>query len=821
MKKLLFVQTSLLAWAVMLAPVAPAQTSSAAVATTGTSQPDGASSQLEEVVVTAQKRSQNINNIGMSIQSFKGDDLKERGITDTAQLASVVPGFNFTPTEYGTPVYTIRGVGYQETSLAASPTVSVYLDEFPLPYSIMTKGAGLDIERVEVLKGPQGTLFGENATGGAINYIANKPTATYSAGSSISLGRFADADIQGYVSGPITDTLAFRVALRTEQSDDWQRSYTHNATSGAANFSNGRVSFLWKPNDDLQAQFTLSGWLDRSDDQQAQLFGVVGVKATGAAVDPRLVNYPLAPHNDRAADWSACVNTSPFDPPFNTIKPPYGQSPPRPVSPTSCTNYQRNNWFLSAAAHLDYDLGNDLTLTSLTEVERFNRYQPIDDDGTIYQDYETLQQGHISTAYQELRLSGKILGRGSWIVGANTQRDSSVDTFLESFGDSSSTPLLGHYLGPALASNRQRTNTNSVFGDIEYPILPQLTAHAGIRYTQSDKRFAGCAYDSGDGSLSSVTELIQTVSAVLGGYPLGHAIPLPPGACVTLGPPPTFNPPPIYALKLDEHNASWRVGLDYKVVPGTMLYVNISQGYKAGSFPTISATTFAQLAPAHQEELRSYEVGFKSRLFHGTLQLNGAGFYYDYTNKQITGEAITLFGPLPLLVNVPKSDVAGFEFTATWEPIAGLTLSPGVSYSKSEVRGDYYNFDAFGQFANFKGQPFPDAPPLTGDVDVQYQWPVRGDIHAFVGGNLSYQDGTRSFFVDQQSTTHSPDLLDIPRRALLDLRAGVTNGTWLVELWGRNVTDEYYWTNARQISDVLVRFAGYPATYGVLASMKF
>ena len=135
-----------------------------------------------ELVVTAQKREENINNVGMSIQAASGEKLHKLGITNTEDLPKIVPGFLSTPNYYGTNVYTIRGVGFQDTSLAGSPTVSVYLDEMPLPFSALTNGATLDLQRVEVLKGPQGTLFGQNATGGAINYIANKPTDHFEAG---------------------------------------------------------------------------------------------------------------------------------------------------------------------------------------------------------------------------------------------------------------------------------------------------------------------------------------------------------------------------------------------------------------------------------------------------------------------------------------------------------------------------------------------------------------------------------------------------------------------------------------------------------------
>ncbi|MBT5702529.1 MAG: TonB-dependent receptor plug domain-containing protein [Gammaproteobacteria bacterium] len=170
--------------------------------------PQALNSVIEEIVVTAQKREESINEVAMSIQAATGERLTELGITDTADLFKVVSGFSSNVTYYGTSIYTIRGVGFQDTALASSPTVSVYLDETPLAYSVLTQGVSLDLQRVEVLKGPQGTLFGQNATGGAVNYVANKPTETFEAGFDASVGRFNTIDVQGFVSGPVNDTLS-------------------------------------------------------------------------------------------------------------------------------------------------------------------------------------------------------------------------------------------------------------------------------------------------------------------------------------------------------------------------------------------------------------------------------------------------------------------------------------------------------------------------------------------------------------------------------------------------------------------------------------
>ena len=154
----------------------------------------------------------------MSIAVVTGDQLERRRVTQIADLAQLVPGLTFQPSDFGSPVFTIRGVGQKDNAVAVTPTVSIYVDEVPIPFSVMSLGAAFDVERVEVLKGPQGTLFGQNSTGGAINFIAAKPTSYLDAAVSASYGRFDEVDAQGYLSGPLSETVcgAHRYTYRTE-----------------------------------------------------------------------------------------------------------------------------------------------------------------------------------------------------------------------------------------------------------------------------------------------------------------------------------------------------------------------------------------------------------------------------------------------------------------------------------------------------------------------------------------------------------------------------------------------------------------------------
>src|SRR3546814_10627249 len=167
----------------------------------------GATEQYGDIVVTANKRGQNLSDVGLSVTALGSQALANQRISTVADLAQATPGLTFAPTPNATPVYTLRGVGFYDSSLASYPDVAVYIDQAPLPLPVMTTLTGFDLERVEVLKGPQGTLFGNNATGGAINFVAAKPTDQLEAGVELSYGRFNPFEAAGFISGPFTDTL--------------------------------------------------------------------------------------------------------------------------------------------------------------------------------------------------------------------------------------------------------------------------------------------------------------------------------------------------------------------------------------------------------------------------------------------------------------------------------------------------------------------------------------------------------------------------------------------------------------------------------------
>lgn len=855
-----------------LAIVAPANAQTTpAVTQSDPARADGAQDEapqigeIGEIVVTAQKREQGIQRVGMSIQAATGETLSKLGIKDTSDLQKIVPGFLSNPTNYGTNIFTIRGVGYQDTSLAGGPTVTVYLDEAPLPYSALTAGTGLDLQRVEVLKGPQGTLFGQNATGGAVNYIANKPTDTLQAGGEFSFGRFNDIRATGYLSGPLTQDLEGRAAVEVHNSGAWQRGYgpQKGQSIGGADFLNGRVSLRWHPGSAFKALLTLNGWRDRGYNQVPQLAGIFPL-ANPANLSPTVANYPIAPQNNRAAGWNQCVNTSPDNPIAGqefgaTYLLPDGRrisSGPGSVvqaggQPTSCIPIRRDNNYYSASLRMDYDLSPDIVLTSLTEYQHFDRRSALDNGGLPVQTYQTVQGGKISSFYQELRFAGNFAGKGTWLAGGNYGHDNTKDSFFATYSGSSLDLQAfpnGHLvpLGPVLSRNDQQKHTYAAFGYVEYPVLPTVTVLGGIRYTHEELRDQQCLFDPGSGQLSRFAQEVSnlqefaagtiTAAQYLAGQ--GQGIDAGPGGCTSYGPGPLFQSLVTAPnQKLVQHNVSWRAGVNWQVDPKMLVYGVVSKGYKSGSYSTLPSFSAAQFAPVTQESLLAYEAGIKtSRLLNGQVTLNLAGFYYDYHDKQISGAIIDpIFGPLNALINIPRSHVVGFEASGIITPNAlrGFTITPSVSYQKSRidhcnsaatpgcVNGKFNNYSAFGLPINLTGQRFPQAPVWQANVDAEYEWSVGERLTAFVGANVNYSSSTTSYFIDPNPPASGYDQLGVPERTLLDLRAGVRSGEWRFQVWGRNVTNKYYWTAQYHLTDTVSRYTGMPATYGATLSFDF
>jgi len=746
-----------------------------------------------EIIVTANKRSENIAKVGLTITAMSGETMQERKVVSLEDVTSIVPGLVYTPSTTNTPIFTLRGVGFNESSLGVYPAVSVYIDQAPLPFPVLASHTAFDLERVEVLKGPQGTLFGQNSTGGAINYIAAKPTSSWQAGGEIGYGRFNQVDGNAFISGPLSDTVRVRISSAALHSGDWQTSYTRRDTNGHQSYVAGRFLLDWDASEKLKFSLNVNGWVDKSQPQAQQLIAIhetvanAGGPADPFSADPvndpnrnffspplngqvsAQLGYPFSPFNPRAADWS----TRMLDP--GTVVPSNGDGT---INNASAGYSDFDPWsdrkFWQTALRGDLDITDDITLTSLTSYSHYTQQQQTDGDGMYLVAYDLQRgEGAIKSFSQELRLANNPSNAFRWLLGGNFEKSKTYeDQYLRYYSNS-------NYYAPNLYINSSGETLNqnirnvAFFASLEYSITETLTLKAAGRYTESRIRARNFAYTGPSGNVDKLFNILGGLSGLpftpigpndsytLNGIPVdasGNLIPLSKdltilspmsqGGALGLGVP-GF---PMEAV-LKQNNTSWRFGLDWQANPSLLLYANVSRGYKAGSFPALAAASYVTALPVTQESVTAFEAGFKASMMDKMVQINAAAFYYDYKDKQVRGKLFDLvFGTLDTLVNIPKSRIWGLEADVSIRPVDGLTISLAGTYLNSKIK-EFVGYDIFGGVDNanyspgqsnvedLSGNPLPYTPKWSGSFNIDYKFDTGGSGTPFVGLSLNAKSG--------------------------------------------------------------------------------
>jgi outer membrane receptor protein involved in Fe transport len=767
------------------ARMAQAQQTSADTAHAATN-PSASSSEIPEIIVTAEKREQSINDVGLTVAAVSAQQLESAGITDISELPRVVSGFSASRSNDGVPVFTIRGIGFNAVQISAAPTVSAYVDEAPLPYLAMTGGTMLDLARVEVLKGPQGTLFGNNSTGGSINFIAAKPTPDFSAGFHSTYDRFGQVFVEGFVSVPITDRFGIRVSANTTQNGAWQRTYTPGPRldNGDADRSAQRIIADWRPTDKLTISMNLNAYYDKSDPQFSQL-GLAqpsGGPGSGVVVPPygSIDTYPLPPHDNRYVDFAS--NPSPA--------------------------YGRDDQFHQGVLHVDYDISSSLRLTSITNYAHLDTTVRFPIDGTRINIIEGGHDGKVKTYGEELRLAGDFPDqRLHTIVGVNYSKDEIHESEDYAFNHFSVVPP-GFNFNPVADFTGE---TRAAFANADWDMAPHLTLTAGARYTEVRHTYDGCFADNGDGSarIFQGDFIANPLRIAFGEAPTtAYAT----AKCLTVGPAPQFLPFEFLA-RAKEDNVSWRIGLNYKPLQDLLVYGLVSRGYKAGAYPFLFALVSDQYSRVKQEEVTDYETGLKFTP-NRMVSLNGAVFYYDYANKQIYGTQPLLIGPGQVLLNIPKSKAYGGELEATVTPIDKLRLHAAATYIHTEITDPgALTQDAFGP-VDYTGKPFAYSPHLTAVFDSEYRIPVADGLNTVLG-----VDGTYNSAAYGDSSTRAPYTLKA--YTVLNAHIGLeSHNGWSVTAWVHNLANTYYWTTVNFAGDAFEKTTGVPLNYGIAVSYR-
>ena len=829
MKHSRWTQVSALAIGTALAWGAPAAAQTAASSTTGATKPAGqdaidaqtapssaaqpaatSSTQVEDIVVTAQRRQESLSRVGIAVTAIGAEALQREGIDDPSDLPRLVPGFQANTAFGGAPVYSIRGVGFNTRNVSSTAPVGIYLDEAAVAYPYMSLGLVYDLERVEVLKGPQGTLYGRNATGGLINYVSAKPTTTWQSGFGFEAGNYQTINANAFVSGPLSDAVRVRLAVNTlNRGEGYQRSVTRDERNGKLFQKAARLTLDFGTGGMVDATLTGNYWKRDGDTVAPQ--ATFYIPPTAASSAP--FSQPLA----QASIIANPTSNSQVD--FLSS----GRQPQAGVGlfqPGPLTDSE----FYSGSARLGLAFSPAIRLQSLTTYQHLRQRDATDVGGVQVETLFVDQHTKIDSFSTELRLIGSG-DRLNWSLGGY-YADDGIDSNDLAYNTENSTinrlraiarslPQTTYTVAQINASygnynNRARTDVSvkALFANADLKLNSLVKLTAGGRYTWDDTRFSGCTYDV-NGLNVPVVNLV---------FPLLLRSALPPlsaGQCFTLK---ADNSGFVGLVtgRQKQQNFAWRGSVDVTPSDTTLLYASVSRGYKSGGFPVLAGNNEVQFSPILQEKLTAYEVGAKLGLFDRRVQFNLSGFYYDYVNKQIYGRVPDpIFGTLFRIRNVPKSRVYGADADLTWRVTPTLTARVAGVYLDTKVI-TFSDFTELGVAANIAGQPFPFTPKYQWSGTLTYDAPISDALRFQADATVNHQSKT-------QADSAGIAQFRINAYTLVNGSIGVAgaDNQWSVGLYGRNLFNRYYWTGVSSGVETVFRIPGMPREFGVRGSWRF
>ncbi|WP_029915938.1 TonB-dependent receptor [Caulobacter sp. UNC358MFTsu5.1] len=772
---------------------------------------------IETLVVTAQRREETANSVGMPIQAFSGDTLQQLRVTDPKDLSTIAPSFTVSQSYQGVPTYTLRGIGFNTINLSATSTVGTYTDEVAYAYPFMNTGPMFDLERVEVLKGPQGTLYGRNTTAGLIDFVTNKPTEMFEASVTGEVGNYKTHNFEGYVSGALAPGLQARFAFRTEDSDEgWQKSNTRDERLGEVHRDGWRLSLAAQPTDKVDIDFSYAGWRNKSDTLAAQAIGFTPATAASPFNAPGVVAYVASHQPTKAdqADW-APLSTRGMD-----VGTGLGIAGPA----------REDDDFDALKLRVGWELSDRVRLVSLTSYNDLSRNAIFDWSGAPYEILVQKAKGDIKSAAEELHLEGAT-DKGSWLVGAYVAHDDILDSNRTLLGQNANVGTIRFFGSTLLATpfnsggytalqmsqafrtyedvGNIETDTWSVFGNLDHKLTESLKLTLGLRYSQDKQDYYGCSRDFNGNMLPNV----NVVNRALFFTAYGPVAPISQGQCNTFDPvKKSFG---LVTSKLDEDNLAWRVALDWQATEDVLLFGSVSRGAKAGATPINAANISTQNAPARQEMLTAYEVGVKAGLFQRRVQANVSAFYYDYTDKQLSVYfADPIYTALARLANVPEAEAHGLDGDITWRASRSLTFIASATWLHTEVQG-YTGINSAGQSQNFDGRPFLYSPKFQGGLTAMFDHEVGDGLRLKAALNGRWQGKS-------SADLEGNPLFAIDGYGLVNGSVGLASDKgWELQVWGRNLTDEYYWSAVSSNANTVVRFPGKPSTYGATLTWNF
>ena len=741
---------------------------------------------LEEVVVTAQRQSERLQDVPIAITALSGAELAARGVRQAGDITADVPNMLLN-SPYGPeaqPTFTLRGVTTQDFSENQSSPVAMYVDEVYKSVGAVQALQLYDLDRVEVLRGPQGTLYGKNATGGAVSFYTANPSLSATDGYvTAGFGNYSDYSVRAAAGTPLIDNaLSVRAAFMYEKRDGW----VHSVVPGVEPLNGvdaiaGRLSLLSKPTDTLTATLKLA------------------VSKSGGT--------PYGAHaiNNDPAVTGFTGNIGWFD---NGAK-------------YAVDKEIRND---NVSLKLEWQFAAHATLTSISGFDYGRWYEKSDDGGlpiTARLDDPNTYFSSVNAFSQEIRVASHDTGALGWLAGLYYGRESVHATVQFHFFDG----YLGTFVLPSGATlfgfdeyNNfdQIKVSKAAFFNTTFSLTPTVTLRAGARFTRDDISIdnfyaleggltAASAGFAPDGGTTLWTQTIPFSStASYNQY------------STSLSPQAGVNP----TLTQNNNNVSVKAGADWKPTDEVLVYVSFSQGYRGAAFNGQAFNAPAELNFAAPEKLNSYEIGMKSALWSHRAEFNVAAFHYDYRNQQFL-DAFALPGGAGTgfhTVNAPKSRVDGAEFEFRARATQDLELRAGLGLLSSK----YVELTLHG--VDLSGNRLIQAPNYNASVGVDWRFAhlAAGDFRAMVDANFY----GKQFFDAPNTERIAQDSYGIGN-ARVSFESASKPG-FAVGAWIKNITNRQYLAYGlaqRDPSQGGLGFdyalVGEPRTYGGDVSYRF
>jgi iron complex outermembrane receptor protein len=729
---------------------------------------------LGEIIVTAQKRAERLQDVPIAITAIDRDALSNSRITRADELVQVVPGLQanggITASQ---PIYAIRGVSMNDYSLNQEGPVATYNDEVYKGNPAILGVSFYDLERVEVLRGPQGTLYGKNATGGAVNLITRAPDFSTEGYLNLTGGNYDRKEAQGAIQAPLSDRLAVRVAFTIDRAAGWFKNYLPGEPDMSETRNWGiRASLLFKASDKLTFTMRMSTSLENPiHDGVYSQSGPLGV---GAGVYG--FYHSLYPNSDPYSDY--------FRPAGLCQRCTESNNPVR-----------QDNRAYAISLNAKYQITDDLALTAITSYDAGNFFYEEDGDGSPLSVINDSFYDEDKQYAQDLRIATTGDGRFKGLIGAYFFDEVLFNinglplfTDIDTNGDGVVNHLDCEAASPVACNFRnqfhQRKTSAALYTDDSYKLSDQWTLRAGLRFTHDEAALRGFV------SQEYGTDGVLIANLI-------------PGS--------TTNLDATADRGFTTNNVSPKIGFDYKPGADTLLYATYSRGYRGGSFNAQAYFLPEELSTTKSETVTDYEIGSKISFLDHRLELDSAVFYYDYRNQQFI-DVDPNTGAQPL-VNLPKSRIYGAELEMSARPVRDIRITGGIALLSTKVQQGTLD----GQ--SIVGNAIVNAPKYSGTMALD--WDV---VQANWGSITTRLDGSytaRQFFDLENRPTASQG-----GYGLLNARLGWKTGSGKVgvDLWMRNIANTFYTTDK---IDLLSGFGfiynrvGDPRTFGATATVSF